>query len=306
VVEAAESQPAAQLPVGTPAAEVAIDDALVTALLADQHPDLVHLPLRLVASGWDNLIFRLGEALAVRLPRRAVAAELILNEQRWLPQLAPRLPLPIPAPLRIGEPGRGYPWRWSVLPWLAGDTADEAPPDPGEATTFAAFLRALHAPAPANAPHNSVRGGPLHGRAAAFEARWQRLSAREDLLPPELRALWASALAAPLAAERSWLHGDLHPRNILTAHGRLSAVIDWGDITAGDPATDLAAIWMLLETPAARASALAAYAPDAQTLARARGWALHLGLTLLDTGLVDHPQHAAIGLRTLQRLRADG
>src|SRR5690349_17446964 len=105
-------------PIGTPVAEFAIDSAFVASLLTEQHPDLAHLPLREIDAGWDNAMFRLGDRLAVRLPRRTAAAPLIAHEQTWLPQLAPQLTLPIPAPYRVGVPARGYPWRWSVLPWL--------------------------------------------------------------------------------------------------------------------------------------------------------------------------------------------
>src|SRR5690349_3749399 len=102
--------------IGTPAAECAIDTAFVAELIADQHPDLAHLPLHVVDAGWDNALFRLGDQLAVRLPRRAVAAPLIAHEQTWLPRLADRLSLPVPVPYRLGTPARGYPWRWSVVP----------------------------------------------------------------------------------------------------------------------------------------------------------------------------------------------
>src|SRR6478672_437135 len=118
--------------VGTPAAEVSLDSTFVAELLADQHPDLAHLPLQEVDAGWDNALFRLGEHLAVRLPRRAVAAPLILHEQRWLPHLAKQLTLPVPAPSRVGTPARGYPWYWSVIPWLPGVAADQQEPDPGQ------------------------------------------------------------------------------------------------------------------------------------------------------------------------------
>jgi aminoglycoside phosphotransferase (APT) family kinase protein len=111
------------------------------------------------------------------------------------------------------------------------------------------------------------------------------------------------ALEAPLDVGPTWLHGDLHPRNVLVEGGALSGIIDWGDITAGDAATDLAAIWMLFDDANARRAALNAYGwLSPATLARARGWAVHLGATLLDTGLVDNPRHARIGERTLLRL----
>jgi aminoglycoside phosphotransferase (APT) family kinase protein len=288
---------------GTPPAEVAVDAALVAGLLADQHPDLAGLPLRPAESGWDNAMFRLGDALAVRLPRRALAAQLIVHEQAWLPRLAPVLPLPIPAPVRAGGPGRGYPWPWSVVPWLPGAPADRSDPDPSQAPALGAFLRALHRPAPADAPHNPYRGIPLAERAPFTEQRLARLAAATDLVTPALSELWAAAARAPLDAPRSWLHGDLHPRNVLVDNGALSAVIDWGDLTAGDPATDQAAIWMLFEAPAARRAALAAYGqPSPATLLRARGWAVFFGAVLLDTGLHDDPHFAAVGARTLRRV----
>ena len=148
-----------------PAAEHPIDAALVRRLLETQHPDLAELPLVEVACGWDNVIYRLGDAWSVRLPRRALAVSFTRNEQRWLPRLAPTLPLPVPVPVRLGAPGCGYPWTWSVCPWFEGETAADAALDLERAAReLGAFLAALHQPAPADAPHNPFRGGPLGDR----------------------------------------------------------------------------------------------------------------------------------------------
>jgi aminoglycoside phosphotransferase (APT) family kinase protein len=297
------SSGAPQLQIGTPGAEVAIDGALVAGLLAEQHPDLAQLPLREIDAGWDNALFRLGDRLAVRLPRRAIAAPLIVHEQAWLPRLAGQLPLPIPAPTRIGAPALGYPWHWSVLPWIPGEAADLHAPDPAQAGPFAAFLRSLHMPAPDDAPINPVRGCPLHQRASFTEARMQRLSGTTSLITPQIRQIWQAALDAPIDAPPTWLHGDLHPRNVLVEHGAISGIIDWGDLTSGDPATDLAAIWMLFAEPHARQAVLAAYGDISEaTLRRAKGWAVVFGALLLDTGMVDNPRYAAIGERTLRHL----
>jgi aminoglycoside phosphotransferase (APT) family kinase protein len=149
-----------------PAAEVSVSPALVRRLLEAQQPDLAHLPVRLMAYGWDNFMYRLGDELAVRLPRRAAAAGLIVHEQRWLPVVAPRLPLPVPAPVRAGRPALGYPWPWSIVPLLPGQLAAREPPaDPARAAaSLGRFLGALHVPAPPDAPANPLRGIPLAPR----------------------------------------------------------------------------------------------------------------------------------------------
>jgi aminoglycoside phosphotransferase (APT) family kinase protein len=290
-------------PLGTPGAEFVIDSVFVRRLLADQYPNLAHLPLRLVEAGWDNVMFRLGDHLAVRLPRRAAAAPLIIHEQAWLPRLTAQLTLPIPAPYRVGAPARGYPWHWSIVPWLQGVPADQNKPVASQAQPFATFLRSLHTPAPADAPINPVRGVPLRQRADAVEERMRRLAGKTDLITPQIMRIWEAALYAPLDAPTTWLHGDLHPRNVLVKQGTITGIIDWGDITSGDGATDLAAIWMLFADAQARHDALAAYANLSQaTMQRARGWALLFGVMFLDTGLIDNPRNAALGERILRHV----
>ncbi|OYU46006.1 MAG: phosphotransferase [Burkholderiales bacterium PBB4] len=294
---------------GTPPAEVSLDTTQVCALLRQQHPDLAHLPLQMLDAGFDNCMFRLGEGYSLRFPRRSAAAALVLKEQEWLPKLAPRLALAVPAPLRLGLPGLGYPWHWSVLPWLPGSTADQSPPDAQEAVGLADFLKALHHgvddPVSPHAPRNPVRGCPLADRQHAVEARLSRLRQHTDAVTLQVDAAWQKALDAPASTQDVWLHGDLHPRNILTQHGKLSAILDWGDLGIGDAATDLASVWMVLDDPTARQRALDRYAPDTHLLARARGWAVSFGSLLLDTGRLDHPQHAQIGAACLRRLSQD-
>ncbi len=297
---------AARLPMaaaGTPAAEIEIDADLARGLLRAQHPDLADLPIRFLASGWDNTIFRLGDMLLLRLPRRAVAAKLLRHEQRWLPMLKDRLPLAIPAPVRIGAPQDAYPWPWSVTPWLEGETADLSPPDADQGEILAGFFEALHRPAPAEAPLNAFRGVPLATRVDVFAGRTARLESKTDLVTERIRAIWADAVAAPDDAAPTWIQGDPHPRNVLVNAGRITAVIDWGDMAQGDRASDLSAVWMLLPDAAARRRAMTALpsvSPD--TWRRARGWAVLYGLMLLDAGLADDPRMEAIGAATLKRL----
>ena len=255
--------------------------------------------------GWDNVVYRLGEALGVRLPRRHEAACLTRNEHAWLPVLASRLPVPVPVPVRVGTPSRRYPWPWSIVPWIPGDPADQAPPAADQAGPFARFLSALHRPAPPNAPASAVRGVPLGHRATAVEERLVRLQAASRVVTPKLLQVWNDALAAPQANGSCWLHGDLHARNVLVQRGVITGIIDWGDLTAGDVATDLASAWMLFADSQARADLLSTYGASDALLARAKGWAILFGAVLLDTGLVDHRRHAAVGENTLMRLAED-
>lgn len=291
---------------GTPASEVEISVTLVQTMLADQHPDLAHLSIQLFDAGWDNAMFRLGDQLCVRLPRRKIAASLIEHEQVWLPLLANHLPIMVPIPLRIGLPSRSYPWKWSILPWMPGKTADQSPLDTNQAQRFGSFLKKLHQLAPKNAPHNPVRGVPLNQRAGSIEGRMQRLEAKTHWITTKIRYVWQSALNAPDNFQARWLHGDLHPRNVIVQNGVITGIIDWGDITAGDVATDLASIWMLFSDQDVRSQALAAYGNVSKaTLLRAKGWAILFGIVLLDTGLVDHPRHKALGQKILEHVSQD-
>ncbi|WP_367390101.1 aminoglycoside phosphotransferase family protein [Lewinella sp. LCG006] len=289
----------------TPASEVVIDETLVRTLLEKQHPDLAHLELRYLTEGWDNKVYHLGEDYLVRLPRRQQALAYLLREQEWLPILAPTLPIPTPAPLRLGKEQDGYPWPWSITPWFPGQAAAEALPYGTEAPRLAQFLKALHRPAPDNAPFNPHRGYPLHHKADLTEARLQRFLAA-GLLSENILSVWSAALSAPAhQGPKCLLHGDLHPKNIIVHQGKFSAIIDWGDMTAGDPATDLASFWMLFGDPKARREGLAVYAPNPALLARARGWAVFFGAILLDIGLGGDPVFEQVGRFTLQNLADD-
>ena len=288
---------------GTPDAEIEIDKTLVFDLLR-QHQDLIHLRIQFIDAGWDNVMFRLGNKLSIRLPRRQAAAKLIEHEQTWLPQIADNLTIAVPTPYRIGQPTSNYPWRWSILPWLEGTTADREPPDADAGELWGTFLRSLHATPPANAPYNRVRGVPLRNRYPSLKPRMQRLE-RNNLISKTIKNIWYEALDIPIDTEAKWLHGDLHPGNILVENGNIVGVIDWGDLTAGDVATDLASIWMLFKNRTAREKAIARYGVSDATLQRAKGWAIYFGVILLDVGLIDNPRQAKTGTQTLRRIAKD-
>ena len=299
-----------------PAAEVEVSADLVRQLLADQHPDLAGLPVEFLANGWDNELYRVGDGLVARLPRRALGAQIIKNEQRWLPGLAPRLPLSIPYPVRTGVPACGYPYSWSVVPYLPGVPAAQASSfDPAAAAAaLGGFLGALHVPAPADAPANPFRGVPLAERADSFAANLALIGgqAGQDHADRDavLRA-WDAGRAAPAYdGPPVWLHGDLHPANILVRDGQVSGVIDFGDITAGDPAGDLSVAWMLLPLDchagfwsAYQAAGGGGRAGDALR-ARARGWALNLAIVFLAHS-EDNPVLRDVGRRTLRAVLED-
>jgi aminoglycoside phosphotransferase (APT) family kinase protein len=284
-----------------------VDEPLVRSLVAGQHPDLSDLSLGHLDAGWDNTLWRLGDELLVRLPRRAQAAPLVAKEQRWLPTLAPLLPLPVPAPVRTGRPSTDYPWRWSIVPWLSGIPGDRSTiSDPDDAArSLGCFLRALHQPAPPDAPLNPYRGVPLARRSSTFEDRMVELATEVDVVAT--RRVWDRACAAPpWPGPPTWLHGDLHPANTLISQGTLAGILDFGDICAGDPATDLAAAIMLLPRSTDATFVDAYGGVDRGTEARSLGWAALFGLMLVSIGLDNrptsaHPTYEPIGRSTLVR-----
>jgi aminoglycoside phosphotransferase (APT) family kinase protein len=264
--------------------EFRFEQDLVRALLREQHPDLAGLELRDVAGGWDNQQWRLGAELAVRLPRTERAPALLRTEQKWLPVLAERLPLPTPTPVRIGEPSALFEHTWTITRWVEGEPADYAPITCADAAeTLAGFLQALHQQAPAEAPANPTRGIPLAGMQDGFNSSLEVIV--DDASADAAREIWEKAVAAPAwHGAPTWLHGDLHPANVVVQEGTLSGVIDFGEMCAGDPATDLSAAWILL--PAGTASRFFGAYEDADeaTIARARGWAVLRALHLISIG----------------------
>lgn len=287
----------------TPAAEIGLSLIQVRELLERQAPAFVHLPVRYLAEGWDNVIYRLGEKYLLRIPRRQLGADLLKQEQKWLPVLGKGLPIDVPIPLFSGQPEEWFPWPWSITPWFLGNTAAETLPVPSEAMRLAEFYRTLHQPAPPNAPENSSRGVSLSAKSTLTNQRLERL-VKEQLVPVGIYELWEKALAAAaFEGPARWLHGDSHPKNILVYQGKLSAIIDWGDVTSGDVATDLAAFWMLFGDQKTRRKALQQYGVDEATFLRAQGWAVFFSAILLEVGIhTPDPLFEQVGRFTLANL----
>ena len=300
-----------------PPAEVTIDETLVRRLLVTQAatliPQVTGLPLRRVAEGWDCEIWRIGESLAVRLPRRALAAPLIHHEQRSLPVLAPAVEatgVHVPTPLLHGSPAAGFPWPWSVVPWFDGTRGIDVPRGDraGWAGALARALDALHVEAPAERPQNPVRGHPLATRTDAVDARLRGLVSSARLDAPTagaLRNVWRRGAAAPQwSAAPAWIHGDLHPGNLVARAGRLEAIIDFGDVTAGDPAYDLAIAWLAFD-PSGRSAFIAATDGryDRPAWIRAHAWAAAIAAMLLAHS-DDNPDYAALGAESVEEVLA--
>jgi aminoglycoside phosphotransferase (APT) family kinase protein len=271
--------------------ELAIDLPLVRSLLGTLATSYAGLPLRpLEASGSSNALFRLGDDLLVRLPRRPGGTETIDKEARWLPLVAPALPVAVPEVVAVGEPGFGYPERWSVVRWLDGAVPDA--PTGGEPrhdlardlADVVSALRGLDVPqeAAADPALRWYRGEPM----ASMDPDVRRLlrECRDvvglDLDLDACAAVWDEALTLPGVHEVTaprWYHGDIVAENLLVRGGRLAALLDFGGLSVGDPTVDLTVAWELLDA-SARTTFREAVGVDEATWLRARGWALALAV----------------------------
>lgn len=282
----------------------------VRRLVAVQFPHWADLPIKPVAKGgWDNHTFHLGSDKLIRLPSAAEYAQAVDKEHRWLPRLAPRLPLPIPRPLARGSAGEDYPFNWSIYPWLDGETAaPERIADPVQfADDLAEFLAGLQQVDPTKGPqpgiHNWFRGGPL----GTYDAQTQRaLASLDQQLDVGLaQEIWDDALGTRWDGVDRWFHGDVAEGNLLVHDGRLTAVIDFGTCGVGDPACDLAVAWTLL-TPAARDHFRTRLGVDDATWSRGRGWALWKAIAQHAAAVEDSDvEDAESSLRVLHEIFAD-
>jgi aminoglycoside phosphotransferase (APT) family kinase protein len=248
--------------------ELAIDEALVRRLLTEQFPDWADLPVsRVEPAGTVNAIFRLGDELSVRLARRDGPTEPGGKEPEWLPRLASTLPLEVPVPVAQGRPAEDYPWFWDVYTWVDGETVPLEEIDAVHAARdLAAFVAVLRQADPAGAP----RGRRI--LLADWDPAFRYWLERFDGDTSAATDAWERARAVPpWDGPLVWHHGDLDVRNWLVRDGRISGVIDWGDLGVGDPATDVMVAWKL-HSSAARDAFREALPADDATWERARGW----------------------------------
>jgi aminoglycoside phosphotransferase (APT) family kinase protein len=287
----------------------AINESLARRLIDSQFPQWSDLPIAPVAlDGWDNRTFRLGSELTIRLPTGDWYAKQVDKEQRWLPVLAPQLPLAIPAPVAKGEPDDDYPYPWSVYRWLDGEPAAVARAIDltAFASTLAGFLNALRRVDPAGGPppgeHNFFRGGPLITyEGEALEA----IDALGDEIPRDaVMRVWDDAMATSWERDPVWVHGDVAAGNLLVRDGRLAAVLDFGSSGVGDPACDVVIAWTFLSGPG-RDRFRAELDVDDATWSRGRGWGLWKALITLVGALERGSPGAARPRRDIDRIVAD-
>ncbi len=289
--------------------EVDIDAELVRRLVETQLPAWAGLSLeRVVSSGTDNALYRLGADLVVRLPRIDWAVGQVEKEQRWLPVLGPQLPLDVPVPVAVGSPDLGYPWSWSVYRWLEGElaTVDRLADERGAAYTLGQFVASLQridaSGGPAPGDHNSWRGVDLAEREPFTSEAIASLHGLIDV--DAVTSAWQRALAAPAwDSGPRWIHGDLQPGNLLAVDGRLSAVIDFGCLGVGDPACDLLVAWNLFSGEA-RDAYRAAVGVDDATWTRGIGWAVSTAVVALDYYRGTNPVLVAGAYRALSEILA--
>jgi aminoglycoside phosphotransferase (APT) family kinase protein len=284
--------------------EVDIDAALVRRLLVGQFAHLGDLRLEEVRStGTVNAIYRLGDDLCVRLPRVERWAGDLEKELEWLPKLAPYLSLAVPEPVAKGEPALGYPFAWAIYRWLTGESfaTDRVVDERRAAGDLAQFVAELRRIDRADAPSSGRR--PLHDLDSVTRDAIDALRGVVDTVA--VTAAWERCLQAPVwDGNPVWRHGDLLTPNLLVEDGRLKAVIDFGAVGVGDPASDVIAAWSVLG-PRGRDAFRSALDVDDGTWARARGYALHQALLIIPYYAETNPGFVATATRTVQHVLAD-
>jgi len=277
--------------------EIPIDTGLVRALLDRAMPHHADLPVRrLDSTGSSNALFRFGDDLLVRLPRQPGGSATIAKEAKWLPVLGPSLPVGVPEVVAVFEPDGDYPERWSVVRWIDGEHPEvvtpETPADRRRADLAVDLAGVVNALRLAKVPGEAVndpdlrwyRGEPLATMDAVTRQNIERCRALGDFAfdLDAAERLWDEAIRLPGAKDRPaprWYHGDLAAENLLVRDGGLAAVLDFGGLSVGDPAVDLAVAWEVLDPPAREIFRRRLGVDDATWL-RGRAWALSIALMI--------------------------
>lgn len=277
-----------------PPAEVEITIPIVREVVDSQFPQFSDDHLQFLDEGWDNINYRLGDDYIVRIPRRQVAVPLLEKELHFLPLLSEALQIKIPCPVYAGKKTNTIPWCWSIVPWFDGKTANLDPAHSSEANRLAVFLKNLHNLDFPDFPVNPHRSLSLSDKREAVDIRLENIAALSELVSDriikQLDLGCKESLVKPCP-----IHADLHTRNIIQEEGYIKAIIDWGDMCLGDPATDLLIFWMLFKDQKIRAKALQAYGAKKGDIIRSKAWAVVFASILVDTGRHGHTQHLKMG-----------
>jgi aminoglycoside phosphotransferase (APT) family kinase protein len=290
--------------------QLTISAATVRALLDEQFPEWIGLPIQRVASqGTVNAIFRIGERLVGRFPLQDAAVqatrEWLEREAQAARTLLGHTPFATPEPVALGDPGAGFPLPWSVQTWLPGTVATDA--EPGRSVRFAhdlaVFIRCVRKIDVAGRTFTgSGRGGDLRSHEAWLEMCFRRSEGMVDV--PRLRRLWAEFREAPrIDACDVMTHGDLIGGNVLVSHDRLSGIIDVGGLGPADPALDLVCAWHLLETTPRQVLRDDLGCDDAEWT-RGKAWAFEQAMGAIWYYVESNPTMSLMGRRTLQRIVA--
>ncbi|WP_430868240.1 phosphotransferase [Demequina aurantiaca] len=293
---------------GPPPAHESITPETARALLTDQFPELSGLKLGTRFDGWDMVTYRLGESLALRIPRVQAAVTSLATEVRWLSELSPGWSFPHPRIEQVGTPGRGYPWPWAVVSYVPGGTADALPLAADAGVDLGLALAQVHSPAPDDAPVNKEQSVRMTERADDVAWALAQLSdargpAGERVDARAASAIWSAAMAAAEPTQRLWCHADAHGSNILSDGGAFAGIIDWGKMAVGDRAVDLGFLYTAM-APGGAEVALATYrdatrCDDPNLESRARGIALN---KCLMWATLDRPANVTMAWRGLNSL----
>jgi len=288
--------------------EVRVSDELARRLVDGQFPAYRELPLRrLPPIGTDHQLFRLGEELLVRLPRIDWAADQAHSDWTWLPRLAPHLPLMVPVPVRLGEPAHGYPFAWTIVPWIEGENPTGDNVDRTAcARDLGGFVRALRAIDSTDGP---VKTGSSRGVPLAQCDDWVRdwtAKAGGRIDQRAVLEVWEDALGAPpWLHEPVWLAGDVQPGNVIVRGGRTVAVIDFGALGLGDPAVELMPCWSWFTDPDSRTAYRDAVGLGEDAWRRGRGWALVPAVSGLVYYEETSPAHSQVAAATIAEVLAE-
>lgn len=273
----------------TPPERLAPSDELVQRLVFDQFPSLAGRDIGRRYTLHDHLAVRIGDDYGALMPTVPGADHLYKRAAGLLADLLPRWTFPSSAPIATGVPGHGYPYHWNLVPWISASTAAFVPLHESSAARFGSAIHELHVEAPDGAAESPITARSL----AALDSEWARLlTAAAEAGAPENRtlrveratALWESAVAAPNDAPRTWTHGNLEPRAVLSDRGSFAGILNWHCFGAGDPAADLgySANLVPLEVRDALLSGYGKISPATAT--RALGWQLLGAMRLIAIG----------------------